>query len=162
MTSFDQPRAFQAKPSPLKKRLFLAAGVGGVLSIAWAIWGKPTPGDDPFYFAGGITALIFSLRFYFMQVMNGTTCLTFTAEGISMADKKSSHAVAWKDLEAIRYRVSKGGHFWEIKPRVGPTLDFYLDGIPHRQSEELREVITSIQLPHVRITPFYDPLDLAA
>ena len=162
MSHFESPKIFQAQPGAHKKRLFLLAGLAGAASVAFATWTKAKSGNEPFFFAGGITAVIFALRFYFMQVRNGPARLTFSTEGITMADKKSSESVSWGELEAIRYVAGRAGHHWAIKPRGRSSLDFYLDGLTMKQQEELLKVVRSIELPHVRIEPVYNPLEEAA
>lgn len=157
----NNPRVFQANPSATKKRIFLLTGIAGVAAVAYAALTKHKTGNEPFFFAGGLTAVIFSLRFYLMQVMNPSR-LTLSSDGITVGSKNSYRLVAWAELQSIRYRASKGGHYWEIKPRLGESLDFYLDGITSRQQEELREMIKSLQLPDVRVELYHDPLSKAA
>jgi len=163
MSEFEQPKTFQANPGPLKKRLFQVAGTAGLLAIIWAASTKGTNEYGAFAFAGGITAVVFSLRFYLMIIRHGPMAMTFASDGITLANKASSHTVGWADLKAIRYMVSRGGHYWEVASRAqSATLDFYLDGLTHQQQEALRTTITSIDLPDVEIVPVYDPFGKAA
>jgi len=161
MNQFTTPMVFQARPSALKKQAFLIAGVLGLAGILWASMGG-TSEYTPYCFAGGLTAVAFSLRFYFMMILHGPAALTFGPEGISVADKASHHVVYWADLLAIRYGIA-GGHHWDVYSRQSENpLSFYVDGLSLREQEKLRDTIRSISMPNVQIVPVYDPLAKAA
>jgi hypothetical protein len=162
MSHFETPKVFHANPSVLKKRIFLVLGVGGAASVAWAWLTKNKTGNEPFFFAGGITAAIFAIRFYSMQVWGGAPKLTLDLQGITVGTEKSSRTVPWAEVVWIRYVADRSGHRWLIVPSAGESMEFYLDGLSHKQGEELREVITSLELPHVRVSPHYNPFEKAA
>ena len=84
--------------------------------------------------------------------------VTFNANGITIANRSSSDTIPWAELESIRYRVWRGGHYWQFKShsREGP-LDFYVDGLTSTQLNELRETISSIQLPKRTHRTFLQP-----
>src|SRR5262245_55372832 len=146
MDTFDTPRVFKANPSKLKKRIFLVAGLGGVCSLLWAIFGKGSVDGRGYFFTCGIVSTVFSLRFWSMQVWGGATELTFDSAGVTLADKSSRVTIPWAELQSIRYWVSRSGHHWRIQSRTREdSLEFYLDGLTYRQREELRETIESIQ-----------------
>lgn len=87
--------------------------------------------------------------------------MTFDAGGITIANSSSSNTITWAELESIRYRVWRGGHYWEFKSRSRKkTLDYYVDGLTSAQLDELRETISSIKLPNVVIELFHKPLNL--
>jgi|GEM_PF-3999661 len=163
MDTFKTPRVFRANPSKLKKRIFLVAGLGGVCALLWAIFGKGSVDGRGYFFAFGIVGMIFSLRFFSMQVWGGPSVLTFDSAGVTLADKSSIVTIPWAELQSIRYWVSRSGHHWRIHSRTREDhLEYFLDGLTHRQREELRETIESIQRPHVKIVPYYNPFEAAA
>ncbi len=107
--------------------------------------------------------MAFSFRFWNMQVRRGPTSVSFDANGITIANRSSSESINWPDLESIRYRVWRGGHYWEFKSRSREeTLDYYVDGLTSAQLDELRETISSIQLPNVLVEPIYNTLGFKA
>jgi len=66
---------------------------------------------------------------------------------------------AWPELESIRYKVWRGGHYWEFRKRERKsTFDYYVDGLTAAQLNELREAVSSIKLPGVSIETVYNPL----
>jgi hypothetical protein len=157
MNQFTTPRVFQAKPSQLKKKIALIAFAVGAIALTLALTGvidKATAGP---YFACGIVAMIFAFRFWNMQVRN-PSAVTFDATGITIADKSATNTVPWAELASIRYRVWRGGHFWEFKSRIrGEAFEYYVDGLSSVELNELRETISSIKLPEVLIEPVYNP-----
>ncbi len=161
MNQFAVQKVFQAKPSKLKKKVALAAFIIGVVSFTLAVTGVVGQGNGAYFFAGGITAMALAFRFWTMQVHNPTR-LTFKPEGAEIAQRSSSETIPWTELESIRYRVWRGGHFWafEIRGRE-QTLDYYVDGLTSAQLEELRETISAIKLPGVLIQTSVQPGDVA-
>jgi hypothetical protein len=161
MNQFTTPRVFQANPSDFKKKLALIAFAAGAISFTLAVTGVIGEANGAPFFAGGIVAMAFAFRFWSMQVRNGPKVVTFDAGGITIANRSASDTVPWSELESIRYRVWRGGHYWEFKSRSRKqTLDYYVDGLTSAQLDELRETISSLQLPGVLIEPFYNPLGL--
>jgi hypothetical protein len=161
MNQFASPRVFQASPSNLKKQLAFGAFAAGAMAFTLAATGVIGAANGGPCFAGGLVAMAFAFRFWSMQVRNGPTGVTFDAGGITIANRSSSDTVPWADLESIRYRAWRGGHYWEFKGRSRKqTLDYYVDGLTSAQLDELRETISSLQLPGVLIEPFYNPLGL--
>lgn len=163
MNTFETPKIFRANPSKFKKRAFLIAGLIGACALLWGIFGKGRADLRPFAFAGGIVMVAFSIRFWSMQIWKGPSELTFDSTGVTLADKSSRVTVPWAELQSIRYWVSRGGHYWRIQSRAREdSLDYYLDGLTHRQREELRETIESIKRSDVKIVAFYNPFEAAA
>jgi hypothetical protein len=163
MDTFETPKVFRANPSKFKKRAFLVAGLTGACALLWAFFGKGGVDVRGYFFAGGIVLVIFSVRFWSMQVWKGPSELTFDSAGVTLADTSSRVTVPWAELQSIRYWVDRGGHYWRIQSRTREdSLDYYLDGLTHRQREELRETIESIQRPDVKIVPYYNPFEAAA
>ncbi len=161
MTQFEIPRVFQANPSPLKKKTFLILGLAGAGALTAALLGWGPAEQRAYYFGGGITAMAFSIRFWTMQVSGGPTALTFNNSGLSLGNQTSTTAIAWADLAAINYHVSSSGHRWLFTRRDGTVAEFYLDGLTGAQRQELEQTITSIQVPDIKVVPFYDPLGLS-
>jgi hypothetical protein len=161
MNQFATPRVFQANPSALKKKIFLAVGLAGAASLAVALVGWAPPDKAPFCFAGGITAMIFAIRFWTMQVQGGPTALTFSQDGVTIGNQASRTDIAWSDLAAITYQVSRSGHHWRFARRSGDTHEYYLDGLTGAQRSQLEETVKSIQASDIKVVPFYDPLGLA-
>jgi len=163
MDTFETPKVFRANPSQFKKRAFLVAGIVGACALSYGIFDKGFVETRGYFFAGGIVLLIFSIRFWSMQVWNGPSELTFDSAGVTLADKASRVTVPWAELQSIRYWVSRSGHHWRIFSRTRPdSLDYYLDGLTSRQQEELRETVESIKRPDVKIVPYYNPFESAA
>jgi hypothetical protein len=161
MEQFATPKTFQAKPSKLKKQIALIFFVGGAIALTLAITHVIEPGNGTFFFAGGIVAMAFSFRFWNMQVRAGATAVTFDTGGITIANRSASNTIVWADLAAIRYKATRGGHYWEFKARSREkTYDYYVDGLSSPQQEQLREAIASIKLLGVLIEPFYNPMGL--
>lgn len=159
MNQFATPRVFQAKPSNLKKKVALVAFAVGAIAFTLAATGVISTANGGPFFAGGLVVMAFAIRFWFMQVRSGPTAVTFDAGGITIANRSSSNAIAWAELEFIRYKATRGGHYWEFKSRRRKkTLDYYVDGLTPTQLEELRETISTIQLPDVLIELYYNPL----
>jgi hypothetical protein len=95
-----------------------------------------------------------------MQVFN-LTKVVFKCDGIEIAKASSGETIPWADLAAIRYRVWRGGHFWEFKLRSrDQTIDYYVDGLPSAQLEEVRKTISLINLPGVIIETEIDRSDI--
>ena len=161
MSQFTTPRVFQANPSSLKKRIFLIAGLTGATTFTLALLGKGPIEWRPYFFAGGITAMVFAIRFWSMQVWGGPTSLTFSAEGVAIGNQHSTASVPWAELAAINYMVSRSGHRWLFTTRDGKSHDFYLDGLTGQQRRDLEETVKSIENPNIKVVPFYDPLGLA-
>jgi len=161
MNQFAVPKVFQAKPSKLKKKVALAAFVTGAVSFTLAVTGIIGQANGAYFFAGGIAAMALAFRFWNMQVQNPTR-LTFKPEGVEIARRSSAETIPWAELESIRYRVWRGGHFWafEIRGRK-QTLDYYVDGLTSAQLEELRETISAINLPGVLVQTSVQPGDIA-
>jgi hypothetical protein len=163
MNQFSTPKVFQAKPSNLKKKVALVAFAVGAISFTLAVTGVISEANGAPFFAGGLVVMAFAVRFWLMQVRSGPTAVTFDASGITIANRSSSNTIAWAELEAIRYRATRGGHFWEFKSRsCKKTVDYYVDGLTSTQLEEMRETISTIKLPNVLIELFYNPLGLNA
>ena len=161
MNQFSTPLTIQARPSALKKKIALFAFIGGAGALSWSIWGNSDKEIGGYFFAVGLVTMAFAFRFWNMQIRNGTTAVTFDSTGTTIANRASSETILWTDLEAIRYKAWQGGHYWQFKSRSREeTIDFYVDGLTSRQLDELREVVSSIQLPNVVIVPFHDPLGL--
>jgi hypothetical protein len=161
MNQFAVPKVFQAKPSKLKKKLALAAFVIGAVSFTLAVTGVVGPGNGAYFFAGGIPAMALAFRFWNMQVRNPAR-LTFKPEGVEVAQRSSGKTIPWAEFESIRYRVWRGGHFWEFKIRgQEQTLDYYVDGLTSAQLEELQETISAIKLPGVLVQTSVQPGDVA-
>lgn len=159
MNQFATPRVFQAKPSNLKKKVALVAFAVGAIAFTLAATGVISTANGGPFFVGGLVVMAFAIRFWFMQVRSGPTAVTFDAGGITIANRSSSNAIAWAELESIRYKATRGGHYWEFKSRRRKkTLDYYVDGLTPTQLEELRETISTIQLPDVLIELYYNPL----
>ena len=159
MNPFATPKVFQAKPSNLKKKLALVAFVVGAIAFTLAVTGAIGTANGGPFFAGGLVVMAFAIRFWLMQVRSGPTAVTFDTSGITIANRSSSNTIAWAELESIRYRASRGGHFWEFKSRSRKdTLDYYVDGLTSAQQEELRATISTIQLPDVLIELHFNPL----
>jgi hypothetical protein len=161
MNQFAVPKVYQAKPSKLKKKVALAAFIISAVCFTLAITGVVGQGNGAYFFAGGITGMALAFRFWNMQVRNPTR-LTFKPEGAEIAQRSSGETIPWAELESIRYRVWRGGHFWEFKIRGREqTLDYYVDGLTSVQLEELRETIAALQLPGVLIQTSIQPGDVA-
>jgi hypothetical protein len=159
MEQFQIPRTFQAKPSSLKKKIALILFVGGAIAFTLALAHVIEPGNGMYFFVGGILAMAFSFRFWNMQVRAGATAVTFDARGITIANRSASNFIEWADLAAIRYKATRGGHYWEFKARSrDKTFDYYVDGLSSTEQNELREAISSIKLLGVLIEPFYNPM----
>jgi hypothetical protein len=161
MNQFTVPKVFQAKPSKFKKKVALAAFLTGAVSFTLAVTGVFGQGNGAYFFAGGITAMAFAFRFWSMQVQNPTR-LTFKPECVEIAQRSSCETFPWAELESICYRVWRGGHFWAFTIRGREqTLDYYVDGLTGAQLEELRETISTIQLPGVLVQTSVEPGDVA-
>lgn len=161
MNQFTAPRVFQANPSDFKKKLALVVFIAGAIAFTLAVTGVIGTANGAPFFAGGLVAMALSFRFWSMQVRRGPTVVTFDAGGITIANRFSSNTVVWAELESIRYRVWRGGHYWEFKSRSQKkTLDYYVDGLTATQLDELRDTISSIQLPGVRVELFPNPFGL--
>jgi hypothetical protein len=155
MNQFNTPRVFQANPSNFKKKLALTAFVAGAIAFTLAVTGVIGTANGGPFFAGGLVAMALSFRFWTMQVRSGPTAVTFDAGGITIANRSASDTVPWAELESIRYRVWRGGHYWEFKSRRRKkTLDYYVDGLTSTQLDELRDTISSLQQPGVLVEPF--------
>src|SRR5262245_57355372 len=129
MDTFETPRVFRANPSKFKKRAFLVAGILGACALLYGIFAKGGVEVRPFAFAGGIVMMVFSIRFWSMQVWKGPSELTFDSVGVTLANKASRVTVPWAELQSIRYWVDRGGHYWKIQSRTREdSLDYYLDG----------------------------------
>lgn len=158
---FAAPKTFQAKPSGLKKKIALVVFIAGAIAFTLAVAHVIQPGNDMFFFVGGILAMAFAFRFWNMQVRAGAMALTFDTRGITLANRSTLQIIEWGELAAIRYKATRGGHYWEIKARSrDKTYDFYLDGLSSTQQDALRETITSIKIMGVLIEPFYNPMGL--
>ena len=163
MEQFATPKTFQAKPSKLKKRIALAFFIGGAIAFTLAVTHAHVvePGNGPFFFAGGLVAMAFSFRFWNMQVRAGATAVMFDTRGITIANRSASNTIVWADLAAIRYKATRGGHYWEFKARSREkTYDYYVDGLSSAQQNDLLQTIASIKLLGVLIEPFYYPMGL--
>jgi hypothetical protein len=161
MNQFATPKVFQAKPSNLKKKLALVAFAVGAIAFTLAVTGVISSANGGPFFAGGLVVMAFAVRFWLMQVRSGPTAVTFDAGGITIANRSSSNTIAWAELESIRYRAWRGGHYWEFKRRGSKkTMDYYVDGLTSTQLDELRETISTIKLPGVLIELFYNPLGI--
>src|SRR6266540_1335614 len=112
MNQFAAARVFQAKPSKLKKKLALVAFAVGAIAFTLAITGVIGKANGGLYFAGGIVAMAFAFRFWNMQVRSPTV-VTFDTGGITIANSSSSDTIKWAELESIRYRAWRGGHYWQ-------------------------------------------------
>jgi hypothetical protein len=164
MNAFVEAKVFQAKPSNFKKKLALAGFVAGGIAFALGVadmMGVFRLPNAEFYFGGGLVAIIFAVRFWNMQVRNGPTAVRFAADGITVSDNASKDTIPWADLKSVTYKVWRGGHFWEFKRRNREdTVDFYVDGLSSAQLDEMRETVSSINLPgvEVHVEPVYNPL----
>ena len=155
MNQFTTPKVFQAQPSNFKKRLALVAFAGGAIAFALAMTGVVGPANGGPVFAGGLVAMVLAYRFWTLQVRDGPMEVRFSAGGVTIAHRAASNTVPWAELESIRYRAWRGGHYWEFKSHNRKkTLDYYVDGLSPAQLDELRETISSLQLPEVRVEPF--------
>lgn len=162
MKQLATPKTFQAKPSNLKKKIALVAFIVGAISFTLALTRVLGVDKGAYFFAGGITAMIFAFRFWNMQVHN-PMAVTFTENGISIIQGSSNEMITWPELESIRYKVWRGGHFWEFKKRGREsTFDYYLDGLTSSQIDELRQTVASIDLPGILIQTEYRPFDVQA
>ncbi len=161
MNQFDVPRVFQTKPSTLKKKIALAAFIAGAASLTIAITDLVDRWDDAYFFACGITAMMMSFRFWNMQVRDPAK-LTFKPDGIEIAERSSCETIPWAKLESIRYRIWRGGHYWAFKVRGREqTQDYYVDGLSSVQLDELRDTISTIQLPGLLVQTTALPGDIA-
>ena len=159
MNAFAVAKTFQAKPSNLKKKVALAAFIVGAISFTLAITKIIGTNNGAYFFAGGITAMALSFRFWSMQVHN-PTAVTFAENGVTIAQGSSSETIAWAELESIRYKVWRGGHFWEFKKRDRKsTFDFYVDGLSAAQRIELSNAVSSVKTPGATIQTDYNPLE---
>jgi hypothetical protein len=161
MEQFATSITFQAKPSKLKKSIALIAFVAGAVTFTMAIMKVGNPGNGPIFFAGGLVAMAFAFRFWNMQVRVGPMAVTFDPHGITIGNRSSINTIPWPELAAIRYKATKGGHYWEFKARGrDQTIDYYLDGLTSAQQADLFAAITSIKLLGVLIQPIHDPVGL--
>jgi hypothetical protein len=161
MNQFTIPKVFQAKPSKLKKKVGLAAFVIGAVSFTLAVTGVIGQANGAYFFAGGIATMALAFRFWNMQVQNPTR-LTFKTEGVEFAQRSSCETIPWAELESIRYRVWRGGHFWEFEIRGRKqTLDYYVDGLTSAQLAELRETIAAIHFSDVQVQTSVQPGEIA-
>jgi hypothetical protein len=159
MSEFAIAKVFQARPPNLKKKIALVAFAVGAVSFTLAVTGVIGTANGGPFFAGGLVAMAFAFRFWNMQVRSGPTAVTFAVDGITIGNRSSADTIAWPDLEAIRYKVWRGGHFWEFKSRKKEqTIDYYVDGLSMAQLEEMRQIVSTIKLPNVVIEPVYNPL----
>jgi hypothetical protein len=155
MNQFTAPKVFQAKPSNFKKQLAFAAFAAGAIAFTLAVTGVIGAANGGPFFAGGLVAMVLAYRFWTMQVRDGPMAVTFDGSGITIANRSASNTIPWAELESIRYRVWRGGYYWEFKSHNRKkTLDYYVDGLTAAQLDELRETISSLQLPDVRVEPF--------
>jgi hypothetical protein len=158
MNQFTTPRVFQARPSNFKKMLALVVFSAGAIACTMVVTGVIGTTKGGPLFAAGLVAMALSFRFWSMQVRSGETVVTFDAGGIAIANRSASNTVPWAELESIRYRVWRGDHYWEFKSRsCKKPLNYYVDGLTATQLDELRDTISSIQLPGVLVEPFPNP-----
>jgi len=151
MNQFATPKTFQAKPSNLKKKLALGVFVAGAISLTLALTKVVGTDNGAYFFAGGITAMAFAFRFWNMQVHKPMS-VTFAEGGITISEGSSPEIITWPELEAVRYKFWRGGHYWEFKKRGrNATFDYYVDGLTSAQLEELRQAVASINYPGVSI-----------
>jgi len=152
-------RTFQAKPSNLKKKMALIAFVLGAISFTLAVTKVAGTNNGAYFFAGGITAMALAFRFWSMQVHN-PMAVTFAGNGITIIEGSSNETITWPELESIRYRIWRGGHYWEFKKRGRETtFDYYVDGLSAAQREELRQTVASLTFPGVSIETAYRPFE---
>jgi tRNA(His) 5'-end guanylyltransferase len=160
MNQFTTPKIFQAKPSSIKKKIALVFFIAGAILFTLAMAKVIEPGNGAFFFIGGLLAMVFSARFWLMQVKSGPQALTFDSNGITIAKKSSSETIPWGDLISIRY-MAGSSHYWEFRHRGSEEPAYYfLDGLSSADQENLLQTITSIKLLGVLIQPIYEPLGL--
>jgi tRNA(His) 5'-end guanylyltransferase len=162
MNQFTTPKTFQAKPSSAKKKIALVVFIAGAISFTLAVAKVIEPGNGMFFFIGGLLAMVFSARFWLMQVKRGPQALTFDSKGITIANKSLDEIIVWGDLLSIKY-MAGSSHYWEFRWRGSEERAYYfLDGLSSAQQAELLQTITSIQLPGVLVQPVYDPMGMLA
>jgi len=161
MTQFSTPKTFQAKPSSIKKKIALIVFIAGAISFALAMAKVIEPGNGMFFFIGGLLAMVFSARFWLMQVKRGPQALTFDSTGITISNKSSDEIIPWADLLSIKY-MAGSSHYWEFRWRGSEERAYYfLDGLSSAQQAELLQTITSIKLLGVLIQPVWDPVGIS-
>ena len=159
MNQLATSKTFQAKPSNLKKKMALIAFVVGAISFTLAITKVVGTNNGAYFFAGGITAMAFAFRFWNMQVRN-PMAVTFAENGITIVEGSSNETITWRELESIRYKIWRGGHYWEFKKRGREsTFDYYVDGLTSPQLNELRQTVASINFPGVSVETVSRPFE---
>ncbi|HXT12533.1 MAG TPA: hypothetical protein VN873_13290 [Candidatus Angelobacter sp.] len=160
MEQFATPKTFQANPSNLKKKIALVAFIAGAISFALAMAKVIEPGNGMFFFIGGLLAMVFSFRFWLMQVRKGPLELAFDSNGITIGNKASVEIIAWGDLVSIKY-IASSCHYWEFRQKgTDRPVCYFVDGLSSAHQNELMQTITSIKLLGVLIQPVYEPLGM--
>ena len=161
MNQFTTSKSFQAKPSSLKKKMALIAFIAGTVSFTLAITGVINRAKADYFFAGGLVAMMFAFRFWNMQVRKPGKVI-FKTEGVEIAEGSSGETIQWNELESIRYRAWRGGHFWEFKKHGrDETFDYYIDGLTSSEQAALRDAVSTISLPNVEISLTIQADDIA-